>query len=47
MSGRMRKGMYFRWRRRYDSDEEKVIDHIDEDHLCAAPVHACGKVSIG
>ncbi|KAF8122291.1 hypothetical protein EV363DRAFT_1404993 [Boletus edulis] len=25
-------------------DEDKVIDHIDEGHLCAAPVHACGKL---
>ncbi|KAF8419128.1 hypothetical protein L210DRAFT_3510849 [Boletus edulis BED1] len=25
-------------------DEDKVIDHIDEEHLCAAPVHACGKL---
>ena len=23
----------------------KMIDHTDEEHLCAAPVHACGKVS--
>ena len=30
----------------FNFDEEKVVDHIDEEHHCAAPVHACGRVSL-